>query len=111
MGEKQTTNYRNKTLKHRPKVQKTYTKHDSKNDRNAKKISKKMQKKHKKRRKNGKKNASKTPNKYQEIRHLVCKDPIEGAPKGIRYGIKTCPTSSTKVLRLGQTTTTKATKK
>ena len=64
----------------------------------------------KKRRKHDKKNASKTPTKYQEIRHLVSKDPIEGAKKGVTHGIKACPTSSTKVLRLGHKTTTKMTK-
>ena len=76
-----------------------------------KKSAKKGKQKHKKRLKNGKTNASKTPKTYQEIRHLFCKDPVAGAPKGVRHGIKTCPTSSTKVLRLGQKTSKQTTNK
>ena len=100
-----------KTQKQTKSAKKRAQKTTQKTTEILKKSAKKSKKNTKKRRKHDKKNASKTPTKYQEIRHLFCKDPVEGAPKGVTHGIKTCPTSSTKVLRLGHKTANKTIKK
>ena len=75
------------------------------------KSTEKVKQKAKKTMKNNSKNASKTHKKCQETQYMFCKDSIGHAPKGLTNGINTCPNSSTKVRRVGQTNVKKTTKK